>query len=241
MSKLISVCIPTFNGSFFIREQLASILPQLDSSSEIIISDDNSTDNTIETIMGMNDPRIKITRTEKHLGPVYNMENALKHASGDLIFLSDQDDIWFPDKVSVMVPFLESYDLAISDARVIDEAGNILYPSFYEVNYSGKGFLRNWVNNSFMGCCMAFNRKILNYILPFPPNLAMHDSWIGLNTALVGKYCFLPRPLVHYRRHGKNVTISFKKNALPVSYQVQYRLSMMYHIILRRLRRKVKG
>jgi hypothetical protein len=88
---------------------------------------------------------------------------------------------------------------------------------------------------------MALNRQILNYTLPFPPNIAMHDSWIGLNAALVGKYCFLPQQLVNYRRHGNNVTISFKKNDLPVSYQIQYRLTMMYHIIKRRFQRKFSG
>jgi glycosyltransferase involved in cell wall biosynthesis len=241
MSKFISVCIPTFNGAPYIQEQLSSILSQLGTCSEIIISDDNSTDETIEKIMALNDPRIIITRNINRSGPVYNMENALKHAKGDLIFLSDQDDIWFPDKISVMTPFLDTYDLVISDASVIDNAGNIIHPSFYAINYSGKGFFRNWVNNSFMGCCMAFNRKILNYVLPFPRNIAMHDSWIGLNTALVGRYCFLPQPLVYYRRHGQNVTISFKKNALPVSYQIQYRLVMMYHLIQRHIQRKVTG
>lgn len=241
MSKFISICIPTFNGAPYIQEQLLSILRQLGTYSEIIISDDNSTDETIEKIMALNDSRIIITRNVNRSGPVYNMENALKHAKGDLIFLSDQDDIWFPDKISVMTPFLYTYDLVISDAIIIDNAGNIIHPSFYAINYSGKGFFRNWVNNSFMGCCMAFNRKILNYVLPFPRNIAMHDSWIGLNTALAGRYCFLPQPLVYYRRHGQNVTISFKKNALPVSYQIQYRLVMMYHLIQRRIQRKVTG
>jgi glycosyltransferase involved in cell wall biosynthesis len=238
MSKSVSVCIPTFNGTKFVREQLLSILGQIDSDSEIIICDDNSTDDTVEKILALNDPRIKLTRNETRLGPVCNMENALKQAKGDLIFLSDQDDIWFPDKISAMVPFLDTYDLVISDATVIDTEGNILYPSFYIPNYSGRGFFRNWVKNSFLGCCMAFNRKVLNYVLPFPQHIAMHDIWIGLNTALVGSYCFLPQPLIYYRRHEKNATVSFKLNALPVIYQVKYRLVMMYHIIRRRIKRR---
>jgi glycosyltransferase involved in cell wall biosynthesis len=236
--KRISICIPTFNGASYIREQLLSILPQLDSNAEVIISDDHSTDRTLEKILELEDQRIKIITNEGCPGTVCNMENALKHAKGDFIFLSDQDDVWFPEKLSVMTRFLDNYDLVISDAAVIDVDGKILHPSFYAINYSGKGFFRNWVNNSFMGCCMAFNRKILDYVLPFPPGIAMHDSWIGLNAALVARYCFLPQPLIYYRRHGKNVTVSFKKNALPVSYQVQYRLAMMVHIIRRRMQRK---
>lgn len=233
--------MPTYNGSLYIEKQLTSILNQLSNDSEIVISDDNSTDDTIEKIMALNDPRIKLIRNEKTTGPVYNMENALMHAKGESIYLADQDDEWFPEKISVMGPILDKYDLVVSDAVVTDQLGNIIYPSFYKINYSGKGFLRNWINPSFMGCCMAFNRNILNYVLPFPPNLAMHDSWIGLNASFVGKVYFLPQPLLYYRRHEKNVTISFKKNALPVSYQIQYRLVMMWQIIRRRLKRKVSS
>ena len=238
---MISICIPAFNGAPYILEQLSSILCQIGDNDEIIVSDDHSMDNTVAKIKELNESRIKIITNEGRAGTVSNMENALKHARGERIFMSDQDDIWFPDKVAVMIASLETHDLVVSDAEVVDHEGKLLHPSFYKINHSGKGFLRNWVNNSFMGCCMAFNRKILEYVLPFPPNLAMHDSWIGLNAALVGKCCFLPQPLIWYRRHGKNVIITFSKTALPVTYQVQYRLVMMYHIIRRRLQRKVNG
>ena len=86
-----------------------------------------------------------------------------------------------------------------------------------------------------MGCCMAFNKNVLNYVLPFPDKIAMHDSWIGLNASLIGKSYFLNTPLIHYRRHGKNTMASFKKNHLPVTYQIRYRLYMMYHVLKRRL------
>ena len=135
---------------------------------------------------------------------------------------------------------MDKYDLVLSDATVIDQSGNILHPSFFKENYSGNGFIRNWVNNSFMGCCMAFNRKILDYALPFPANIAMHDMWIGLNAALIGKCCFLCQPLVYYRRHGRNTIVSLKKTHLPVSYQIQYRIVMMYNIIVRFFQRKLK-
>jgi glycosyltransferase involved in cell wall biosynthesis len=238
MKKTISVCIATFNGAPYIGEQLRSVLPQLDNDSEVIISDDHSTDGTIEVILSLDDPRVKIIMNDRLASPVYNAENALKHAKGDLIFLADQDDVWAPEKVSVMTGLLDKYDLVVSDAIVTDGSGNILHDSFFKLNWSGRGFLRNWVNNSFMGCCMAFNRKVLDYVLPFPGKLAMHDSWIGLNAALSGKYFFVRQPLVYYRRHGNNTITSFKKTHLPVSYQVSYRLVMMYHIIRRRLRKK---
>jgi glycosyltransferase involved in cell wall biosynthesis len=236
MTRSISVCIPAYNGDLFIGEQLLSILGQLGPHDEIIISDDHSTDNTLQKIAGLQDPRIKVFMNEGKTGPVYNMENALKQACGDLIFLADQDDIWYPEKIAVMVPLLEKYDLVIHDATVTGRDGNSIHPSFFILNKSGRGFLRNVYRNSFIGCCMALNRKLLNYVLPFPPGLAMHDSWIGLNAALAGKYYLLPRPLVYYRRHGSNATTVAEKSGFTIFYMIRYRMYMMYRVILRRMK-----
>lgn len=241
MTVSISVCIPTYNGALYIEEQLISILQQLDADDEIIVSDDHSTDSTIQKILDMKDPRIKISMNEGIRGPVYNIENALKQAKGELIFLADQDDIWYPEKISVMMPLLEKYDLIVSDATVIDQKGNIIYPSFFVANKSARGLLRNWYRNSFLGCCMAFNRKILNYVLPFPSGIAMHDIWIGLNTVLIGKYNLLPRPLIHYRRHDSNASPGSEKSGFTISYMIRYRLFMMYHVLLRRMQRTFKN
>ena len=95
---MISVCIATYNGEKYLREQLDSILPQLAESDEVIVSDDGSTDGTIDLITSLNDPRIKIVSNSGRKGYVGNFENALKHTTGDYIFLSDQDDIWYPNK-----------------------------------------------------------------------------------------------------------------------------------------------
>lgn len=228
----------TRNGERFIEEQIASILSQLAPADELVISDDHSSDNTVDIIRSLNDPRIRVFLNDGKSGPAGNFGNALQHARGSAIFLADQDDIWLPDKVQMQLQALEYYDLVLCDAVVVDHEGRTLYPSFFSMNHSGAGFLRNWVNNSFMGCCMAFNRKILDYVLPFPDNIAMHDSWIGLNATLTGSCYFLNQPLMLYRRHGKNTMASFKKNHLPVSYQIRYRLHMMYHILRRRISKK---
>jgi glycosyltransferase involved in cell wall biosynthesis len=237
MKTSISICIPTFNGALYIEEQLLSILQQIGTNDEIIISDDHSTDGTIQKILDLKDPRIKIITNEGKRGPVYNTENALMEAKGGIIFLADQDDIWYPDKVSVMIPLLNQYDLVISDATVIDQTGNIINPSFFIANKSRRGLLRNWYRNSFIGCCMAFNRNLLDYVLPFPPGIAMHDIWIGLNAALIGKYHFLSRPLIYYRRHGRNATPGAEKSGFTISYMIRYRLYMMFQVLVRRLQR----
>ena len=231
----VDILLSTYNGELYIEEQIKSILNQLSEQDEIIISDDHSKDATLQKINSFQDERIKLFTNTSKKGPVGNFENALKQASGDVIFLADQDDVWFPDKIKIQLEALNSCDLVLSDAIVVDEKGTVLYPSFFKQNFSGKGLIRNWVNNSFIGCCMAFNRNILEYILPFPEKIAMHDSWIGLNASLIGKCSFINQPLVYYKRHGSNTMASFKKTHLPVSYQISYRLYMMYHVLKCRL------
>lgn len=104
---MISVCIATYNGGKYIKEQLDSILFQLGKDDEVIISDDSSTDDTLSILESYHDERIVILTNQKFHSPVYNFENALKSAKGDFIFLSDQDDIWEPTKVEVMLDSLK--------------------------------------------------------------------------------------------------------------------------------------
>ncbi|EXY58193.1 glycosyltransferase, partial [Bacteroides fragilis] len=98
---LISVCIATYNGEKFIVEQLKTILSQLTDFDEIIISDDHSSDCTLSLIRSFRDPRIKIYLNENDKGYTSNFENALKKATGEIIFIADQDDIWKKDKVDI--------------------------------------------------------------------------------------------------------------------------------------------
>ena len=89
----ISVCIATFNGEKFIQEQIQSILPQLGEDDEIVVSDDGSTDRTMEILELFKDKRIRLLVNEGKHGFIWNFENALRKAKGDVIFLCDQDDI----------------------------------------------------------------------------------------------------------------------------------------------------
>ena len=96
---MISVCIATYNGERFIREQIDSILRQLSSDDEIIVSDDGSTDDTISIINSIDDKRIRIIEGPRKHSPTHNFECAMKEAKGYYIFLADQDDVWKPNKV----------------------------------------------------------------------------------------------------------------------------------------------
>ena len=210
---MISVCIPTYNGEKFIRQQIDSILSQLSKDDEIIISDDSSTDNTLEIIRSFKDSRIKIFDNNYFHSPIYNLENALKHAQGDYIFLSDQDDVWLDDKVKFCCQYLQLYDLIIHDADIIDAMGKKISSSFYALNHTKKGKIYNLLKNGYLGCCMCFKKKLLEDVLPFPKNLPMHDIYIGNFAAFNGYTVFFaPEILIHYRRHGNNASITSEKS-----------------------------
>ena len=139
---MISVCMATYNGERFIKEQIDQILPQLSQDDELIISDDGSTDRTLEIIASYKDERIKVFHHQKKGNKYYptlslcystsNFENALQQAKGDYIFLSDQDDIWEKNKVKICVELLRNYDYVIHNFSVINENGVFLQEKFYQ-------------------------------------------------------------------------------------------------------------
>lgn len=231
---MITVCIATYNGGKYINEQLASVLRQLNAGDEIIVSDDGSTDDTIDLVQAFNDSRIRLLINNNFSSPVRNFENALKHAKGDYIFLCDQDDVWLPDKVENMSHYLEQYDLVVSDCKVVDAELNVIYESFFIGRSSGKGFWKNLTKNTYLGCCMAFRKEVLRYILPFPRDIAMHDIWIGLSVEMHSNSFFLPRQLILYRRHGLNASFGGEKSKYPLTYKMKYRLYMLFYLLKRK-------
>lgn len=231
---MISVCIATYNGEKYIKEQLKSVLLQLSVNDEVIVSDDGSNDNTIELIQSFSDSRIKLLLENSFSSPVRNFENALKHAKGDYIFLCDQDDIWLPGKVKTMLSYLEQYDLVVSDCKVVDADLNVISESFFSGRLSGKGFWKNLIKNTYLGCCMAFRYEVLHYVLPFPEKIAMHDIWIGLSVEMHGLSIFLPNQLMLYRRHGSNASFGGDKSKYSLAYKIKYRFYMIVHLLKRK-------
>jgi glycosyltransferase involved in cell wall biosynthesis len=234
----ISVCIATYNGEKYIHQQLGSILGQIGESDEIIISDDSSSDRTVEIIKTFDDKRIRLLENNRFHSPAYNFENALENVTGDIIFLSDQDDIWLENKVKIMKGLLQKYELVVSDCIVINENEDILQESFFKIRGSKKGFLNNLVKNSYMGCCMAFNRRILDIALPFPDNLPMHDMWIGMIGELYGKTYFCDQRLVKYRRHEHSTSPTCGPSPYTIIDKISFRTTLLLGIIARLLERR---
>jgi glycosyltransferase involved in cell wall biosynthesis len=227
---VISVCLASYNGGKFIAKQVESILasPKV---SELLVSDDGSTDDTRKVLASINDPRLKVLPGPGH-GAASNFEFLLGRASGEFIFLSDQDDVWLPRKVDAMLQALEEADLVVSDCSVVDGELRVITPSFFRARGSGPGVLKNLWRNTFLGCCMAFRRRILSYVLPFPGNVPMHDWWIGLMANRKGRVRFLDEVLTLYRRHGANATYAVVSQASFLQ-QLQWRLRMTAALLSR--------
>ena len=233
---MISVCMATYNGEKYIKEQIDSILVQLEPDDELIISDDGSTDQTIDIIKNINDSRIKLFYFNSHCY-TKNFENALEHASGDYIFLSDQDDTWLPNKVEVCMKYLTKYDLIICDTSVIDEYGNNIINSRNKYYHVKSGFLRNFIKTHYLGCCFAFTRNVLESLLPFPKNsnLALHDAWITFYCEFYYDTYVCNDILMAYRRHSSNVSDGGQKgihNSIVKSLKI--RLYLLIQLLIRK-------
>lgn len=217
---MISVCMATYNGGKYIKEQIDSILPQLGSDDELVVSDDGSKDNTCSIIESYHDERIKLLYNQGKHGFVGNFENALKQCKGDCIFLSDQDDFWKPNKVKTVMKRLKDYSLVIHDAEIVDGEGNFMGHTYYDGMHHSSSFLMNLWKTRWLGCCMAFRREVLDYCLPFPEKIEGHDYWIGMMGMLKFKYFFMPDVLMCYRRHGGNVSPSGEKSPNSLFYKL---------------------
>lgn len=241
----VSVCMASYNGDKYIKKQIDSILCQINQNDELIISDDGSTDKTVEIIKSYSDRRIKLINNitysrdrRTHVNVSSNFENSLSYSSGDIIFLSDQDDIWEKNKIESFLIYLKKFDLVVSDCRVIDSNDQVIFDSFFKHINSGKGIIKNIFKSTYHGSCLAFNRKILNLSLPFPRKLVMHDAWLGLIAEMNGKVIFIEEKLTNYRIHTSNVS-GTKNSDNSLFFKLYYRANILLNLLLRYIKRRI--
>ncbi len=211
MATKISVCMATYNGESYIEDQIFSIIRQLSEKDELIIVDDCSKDNTLKKIEDIkkNDNRIKIFKNKKNKGHVKTFESAIKYSTGDIIFLSDQDDIWHEDKVKKTVNSFKKEVILIATAFEI----------FYNNSPSHKKYFLPTSNRLFniarvfigktpyYGCTMAFKKELKKIIIPFPEKTEAHDVWIALSANIhKGEVLHLNDVILMHRLHDKNQT-----------------------------------
>lgn len=206
----ISVVIALYNGGPYLKEELESILPQLSETDEILICDDGSSDGSFELAQKLSEvvPQIKVFRGP-HAGVVENFRRGIQKTRGKYIFLADQDDLWEPEKVSFVLGTLEWTKgpcCVMHDALMIDDAEKPTGQTLFTWRKIGRGFWHNWWKNSYVGCCMAFNEELKPYLIHMPPDIPMHDQWIGMMADHYGKMLFIDKKLLRWRRHESSAT-----------------------------------
>ena len=209
----IDILLATYNGAKYLREQIDSILKQTYSNFRLLISDDCSTDETLDILKEYEekDSRITVYRQEENLGYVKNFEFLLGLVENKIFALSDQDDIWIEDKIEVAIKKIEETkaDLYFSDLYLIDEKGNKISDSFWKQ----KGFYKKVIkdkkykglllNNYVTGCTIVSKKEFIKKITPFPKEM-MHDYWIAIVVSLKGKIVYDKVPHINYRQHTDN-------------------------------------
>lgn len=213
----VSVCMATWNGSAFVKEQLRSILDQLGKGDEIVIVDDASQDDTVQQIRAIDDPRIRLIVSSLNRGYVRTFESALREARNEVLLLADQDDVWCPGRVCAMVEDLARGDIVATNLATLDGPPRIRGP-FGQKDWRVKSVtsghrVRNTLkilagDMPYFGCAMGLRRAAIEAgALPFPSFLTeSHDLWLGLfgnltSTMVHGEYRSVSR-----RYHDSNAT-----------------------------------
>lgn len=204
----VSVALATYNGRRFLPEQLASLVAQHRRPDELVVCDDRSSDGTVELLedFARTAPfRVRIHRNETNLGVLRNFEKALSLCEGDIVFLSDQDDVWLPEKIGEVVALFDGNPAVlavINDKLIADEN---LVPTGATMLGNIRGF-GSPDSNFVAGCCSAFRREWLGIALPIPDGAIAHDTWLVGLAHRLGVASIHDKPLQYYRRHGTNVS-----------------------------------
>ncbi len=224
----------TYNGAQYIQEQLQSFVDQTRQPDELVITDDCSTDNTLEIIKAFAATapfEVCWERNEKNLGYTGNFNQALMRTTGDLVFLSDHDDVWFPDKLERM----ERYAIDNPDALVVMNDAALTDANLKDTGLTKQGQIASMgtTNSCFvMGCCAVVRRELLDICLPIPAEYKGHDDWIVKMAEGVGRKHMVSDVLQWYRRHDENVSQMIANRTSKVTRGMIFR---------RNLRNKIRG
>jgi glycosyltransferase involved in cell wall biosynthesis len=238
----ISVVMAVFNGREFLREQVDSVLTQLEHGDELLVIDDMSTDGGLASLQALALPHVRILVNSRNIGVIRSFQRGLSLASHDVVFLCDQDDVWLPGKRAAYVAEFARDDaicVVISDCEVIDGEGKVIAASFMASRggFNGSVGATLW-RNRYLGCAMAVRRSVLRAALPFPANLPMHDMWLGAIGAISGRVSYLPRPYMRYRRHRNNLTP--RRSQKPWHQLLRWRLALAWLLALRMVSVKLR-
>lgn len=215
----ISIALCTYNGERFLQEQLDSLAAQTRLPDEVVVGDDGSTDRTLEILEQWAESvsfPVRIRKNEKNLGFAGNFEQTMLRCKGEILFLCDQDDIWFPEKLETMIRVFEEkpeVGVVYCGASIVDGAGNPINRERAELgelelstNYRElvHPFCHTHTNTS--GCCTAVRASLLEKIFPLDPHYC-HDSMIYMFGLFYTQFHTIRQDLMHYRFHGSNASL----------------------------------
>ena len=215
----LSIALGTYNGAVYLKEQLQSFAAQTRIPDELVISDDQSTDNTvrlIEEFVATARFPVSLSVNESNLGIAKNFEKAISLCRGDVILLSDQDDVWHSDKLESVERIFEAkpqLSLVFSNAELVDETLRPFDKNLFDwVHFddrkqrlvkSGRALDLQLNENLVVGCTVAFRANLKELVLPISGDGPLvHDGWIVLLVAAIGEIDFINRPLLKYRQHA---------------------------------------
>ena len=155
----------------------------------------------------------------------------MKNAKGDYIFLSDQDDIWKPNKVAEFKELLEHNNVVMSSFEIINEKLEVTSKQYWTTIPYKTNVLYNIAKIPFIGCCMAFRKEFIDKFLPFPKGLLLHDIWLGIMGVNSKSIAFINKPLISYRKHTNNVSATSGKSPNPMWLRISYRIKMLCQYI----------
>jgi len=211
MSEQISVAMAVYNGGRYLREQLDSVFAQTWSNLELVVVDDQSSDNSAAILAeyAARSPNMRYVRNDSRLGLVKNFEKAILLCRGVFIALADQDDVWLPDKVERLFEKIGDSDLVCSDARLIDANGTEIASSMRAYTQipilPGHPFRELCFFNFVTGCTAMFRRSLLSRAMPFPDGVLYHDWWLAMVASTAGGIACVDESLVLYRQHDANL------------------------------------
>jgi len=223
MEEKISVVMATYNGAKYLEKQLDSILKQSYAASELIVSDDHSTDATQDILNKYKD--LAVYQNKNARGVISNFKYAASKAnSANYLAFSDQDDIWLCEKLLLCLKALKSIEteklpcLVYSDPIVINSKDEVISESLWSIlgfNQYEHKLPTILFGNPAGGCTMLVNPELAKYISAIPNDCLMHDAWLTLVAYTFGKALVVSKPVLKYRQHETNVTFSdaYKKQS----------------------------
>lgn len=239
----ISVCLATFNGAAHLREQIDSILADLGPDDEVVVVDDASRDETVALLERLADPRVRVVRSAHNQGHVKTFERAIGEASGEIIMLSDQDDVWPRGRTEVLASALTAADLAAGNYAVLgDETVGPVPPLTPAMDGHGLGNVVGLMlgRRQYFGSCMAFRSDLRSVLLPFPRAVEAHDHWLAVAGNVAGRTRHPAGTVTLRRLHGANLSPTRRRGLGRVA-QTRVRLLALTSIAATRAARARRG